>query len=64
MLFRSAFDKLQASQAKIGEALYAQGGDSEAGAEGAPAGEAGAEEEDIVDAEVVDEDAESGAEKK
>ncbi|MGO1550209.1 MAG: Hsp70 family protein, partial [Nesterenkonia sp.] len=63
---QAAYDKLQESQAKIGEALYAAGGDSESGAEGAPAGEAGAEDEDIVDAEVVDEDedAESGAEKK
>mgnify|MGYP002721455847 CR=1 FL=1 len=49
----AAFEKLQASQVKIGEHLYAQGG--EAGAEGAPAG-APAEDEDIVDAEVVDED--------
>ena len=50
----AAFEKLQASQVKIGEHLYAQGG--EAGAEGAPAGEAPAQDEDIVDAEVVDED--------
>ena len=47
----AAFEKLQASQVKIGEHLYAQGG-----AEGAPAGDAPAEDEDIVDAEVVDED--------
>ena len=50
----AAFEKLQASQVKIGEHLYAQGGAE--GAEGAPAGEAPAEDEDIVDAEVVDED--------
>ncbi|GAB3848168.1 molecular chaperone DnaK [Nesterenkonia populi] len=51
----AAFEKLQASQGKIGEALYAQG--AEAGAEGAPGAEApGQEDEDIVDAEVVDED--------
>ncbi|GFZ90546.1 molecular chaperone DnaK [Nesterenkonia alkaliphila] len=52
----AAFEKLQASQVKIGEALYAQGADSAApGAEEAPAGDAPADE-DIVDAEVVDED--------
>ena len=53
----SAFEKLQASQVKIGEALYAQGADGTPGAEDAPAGESGAQDdEDIVDAEVVDED--------
>ena len=52
----AAFEKLQASQVKIGEALYAQGAESAApGAEEAPAGDAPADE-DIVDAEVVDED--------
>lgn len=52
----AAYEKLQASQVKIGEALYAQGSESTPGAEEAPAGEAGGEDEDIVDAEVVDED--------
>ncbi|MBM6620018.1 molecular chaperone DnaK [Micrococcaceae bacterium RIT802] len=54
---KAAYEKLQASQTKLGEAIYAQ-----AQADGA-AGEAGGEstgteapEEDIVDAEVVDED--------
>ncbi|GAA1822952.1 molecular chaperone DnaK [Nesterenkonia flava] len=51
----AAFEKLQASQVKIGEALYAQGGADAAG-EGARSGDAPAEDEDIVDAEVVDED--------
>ncbi|MFC7403410.1 molecular chaperone DnaK [Citricoccus sp. GCM10030269] len=56
---KAAYDKLQASQTKIGEALYAsQAADAGAGAEGAAAsdGSAQAEDEDIVDAEVVDED--------
>ena len=56
---KTAFEKLQTSQTKIGEALYAQ---SQAeGAAGADAGAAGAEgaqasDDDIVDAEVVDDD--------
>ncbi len=55
---KTAFEKLQASQTKLGEAIYAQAGSpdgatGEAGAEGAPA--AGSDE-DIVDAEIVDED--------
>ncbi len=55
---KSAFEKLQASQTKLGEAIYAQAGSpdgatGEAGAEGAPAADA---DEDIVDAEIVDED--------
>ncbi|KRE79250.1 molecular chaperone DnaK [Arthrobacter sp. Soil763] len=55
---KSAFEKLQASQTKLGEAIYAQPGspDGAAGAQGAPAGEQGAADEDIVDAEIVDED--------
>ncbi|WP_431710028.1 molecular chaperone DnaK [Glutamicibacter uratoxydans] len=50
---KAAFEKLQASQTKLGEAIYAN-----AQAEGAAAGEGQdpAPEEDIVDAEVVDED--------
>ena len=56
----AAFEKLQASQVKIGEALYAQQGaeSADAGAESAaPQGD----DEDIVDAEVVDEDDEKKA---
>ena len=55
---KTAFEKLQASQTKLGEAIYAQPGspDGAAGAQGAPAGEqTAAADEDIVDAEIVDE---------
>ncbi|MEE1621391.1 molecular chaperone DnaK [Zafaria sp. Z1313] len=51
---KAAFEKLQASQTKLGEAIYAQAQSESAGAEGAD--EAPAADEDIVDAEVVDED--------
>jgi molecular chaperone DnaK len=56
---KSAFEKLQASQTKLGEAIYSQAGSPDgatgaAGAEGAPAG--GKADEDIVDAEIVDEE--------
>ncbi|GAA4372684.1 molecular chaperone DnaK [Paeniglutamicibacter cryotolerans] len=50
---KAAFDKLQASQSKLGEALYAQ---SQSEAAQAPEADATAPEEDIVDAEVIDED--------
>jgi molecular chaperone DnaK len=64
---KTAFEKLQASQGKLGEAIYAQAGSPDgatgaAGAEGAPAGAAGdttgsaSSDEDIVDAEIIDED--------
>ncbi len=55
---KTAFEKLQASQTKLGEAIYAQPGaaDGAAGAQGAPAAEHAASDEDIVDAEIVDED--------
>ncbi|MDR6559410.1 molecular chaperone DnaK [Arthrobacter pascens] len=63
---KTAFEKLQASQTKLGEAIYAQAGSPNgetgaAGAEGAPAGAAGdktgsSSDEDIVDAEIVDEE--------
>ena len=56
---KTAFEKLQASQTKLGEAIYAQAGspDGATGAQGAPAGEqAAGTDEDIVDAEIVDED--------
>ena len=56
---KAAFEKLQTSQVKIGEALYASQA-ADAGAEGADqAGASGADasaDEDIVDAEVVDEE--------
>lgn len=50
---KAAFEKLQASQSKLGEAIYAN-----TQAEGAAAGEQNAPnaDEDIVDAEVIDED--------
>ncbi|MDO5744747.1 MAG: molecular chaperone DnaK [Micrococcaceae bacterium] len=50
---KAAFEKLQTSQTKLGEAIYAQAQSEGEGAEGEPAPEA---EEDIVDAEVIDED--------
>ncbi|MFX1820641.1 molecular chaperone DnaK [Pseudarthrobacter sp. CC4] len=60
---KAAFEKLQASQGKLGEAIYAQSGSPDgatgaAGAEGASGGaKAGsASDEDIVDAEIIDED--------
>jgi molecular chaperone DnaK len=59
---KTAFEKLQASQSKLGEAIYAQAGSPDgatgaAGAEGAHSGSEGAKaDEDIVDAEIVDED--------
>jgi molecular chaperone DnaK len=56
---KTAFEKLQASQGKLGEAIYAQPGspDGATGDQGAPAGEqAAGTDEDIVDAEIVDED--------
>ncbi|MCW2133816.1 MULTISPECIES: molecular chaperone DnaK [Crystallibacter] len=61
---KSAFEKLQASQTKLGEAIYSQAQASGAAGEGAP-GADGADgqgsanaDEDIVDAEVVDEEEE------
>ncbi len=60
---KAAFEKLQASQGKLGEAIYAQAGSPDgatgaAGAEGAAGSAAGdkAGDEDIVDAEIIDED--------
>jgi len=53
---KSAFDKLNESQTKLGEAIYAQS-QSEQAAGDAPAGEQPkADDEDIVDAEVVDDE--------
>ncbi|MBT2521516.1 molecular chaperone DnaK [Arthrobacter sp. ISL-28] len=58
---KTAFEKLQASQTKLGEAIYAQAGSPDgatgaAGAEGAASGAGGKADEDIVDAEIVDEE--------
>jgi len=66
---KAAYEKLQASQTKIGEALYASQA-ADAGAAGADAGAPGADgadqgnDEDIVDAEVVDEDEPKDGESK
>jgi len=49
---KAAFEKLQASQTKLGEALYSQAQADAASAEP----EAGTADEDVVDAEVVDEE--------
>jgi molecular chaperone DnaK len=57
---KPAFDKLNESQGKLGQAIYSQGQADQAGAPGtesAPADDqAPADDEDIVDAEVVDDD--------
>ena len=59
---KTAFDKLNESQSKIGEALYAKSqADAAAGAsaEGdAPAGDS-ASDEDVIDAEVVEDEDET-----
>ena len=63
---KTAFDKLNQSQQKLGEAIY-QSSQNEQAAPGAGASEeqASAEsDEDVVDAEVVDEDEDSSEEKK
>ncbi|MBF4587110.1 molecular chaperone DnaK [Curtobacterium sp. PhB142] len=54
---KTAFDKLNESQGKLGQAIYSQQ-DAAAGAPGGeqPAGEQPADDEDIVDAEVVDDE--------
>jgi molecular chaperone DnaK len=57
---KSAFEKLQASQSKLGEAIYASAQQDAGSAGGAPADDqstSAGSDEDIVDAEVVDEDA-------
>ncbi|GAA3324571.1 MULTISPECIES: molecular chaperone DnaK [Paeniglutamicibacter] len=53
---KTAFEKLQASQTKLGEAIYSQAQSEGAAADDAEAPNA---EEDIVDAEVIDEDDEN-----
>ncbi|QKJ20853.1 molecular chaperone DnaK [Microbacterium hominis] len=59
---KTAFDKLNASQTKLGEAIYAAGQAEQAqdAAGEQPAGDAGSSnpDEDVVDAEVIDEDEE------
>jgi molecular chaperone DnaK len=57
---KAASETLSQSQTKIGEALYAEDGDAGAEAPDAPVDE----DEDIVDAEVVDEDTDDTADKK
>ncbi|MFA9276549.1 MAG: molecular chaperone DnaK [Rhodoluna sp.] len=59
---KTAYDKLMESQGKLGEAIYANG-QAEAGAEGAAEGEA-ASEDDVVDAEVVEDDEADGSSEK
>jgi molecular chaperone DnaK len=57
----TAFDKLNASQQKIGEALYQQSQTAEATAADSSTGEpASDDDEDIVDAEVIDDEPEGG----
>ncbi|MCS4277213.1 molecular chaperone DnaK [Mycetocola lacteus] len=51
---KTAFDKLNESQVKLGEAIYAQSQAEAASAEGAPA--AAESDEDVVDAEVIEDD--------
>lgn len=55
---KTAFDKLNQSQTKLGEAIYAQSqADAAAGApEGAPADDSSSSDEDVIDAEVVDDE--------
>ncbi len=52
---KSAFEKLQSSQTKLGEAIYAQA-QAQAGESGGEAGADSADEDDVVDAEVVDDE--------
>ncbi|MEO6942114.1 MAG: molecular chaperone DnaK [Terrimesophilobacter sp.] len=57
----TAFDKLNASQQKIGEALYKQSQTAEASAAESETGEpAASDDEDIIDAEVVEDEPEGG----
>ena len=53
---KTAFDKLNASQTKLGEAIYAAGSSEESSQEGAEEPTPESSDEDIVDAEIVDED--------
>ena len=58
---KTAFEKLQASQSKLGESIYAaaqaEGAAAGAGESSEGAAPEGAPDEDIVDAEIIDEDA-------
>ena len=59
---KSAFEKLSQSQGKLGEAIYSQGQTADAsanpGEDANPSGEAGdqSSDEDVVDAEVIDDE--------
>ncbi|WP_431219202.1 molecular chaperone DnaK [Leifsonia xyli] len=56
---KTAFEKLNASQGKLGEAIYssAQASEAPAGDAGeAPQGESSSDDEDVIDAEVVDDE--------
>ena len=55
---KSAFDVLAESQSKIGEALYSQSETATAGADETPTTESSTNDEDIVDAEVVEDEPE------
>jgi molecular chaperone DnaK len=59
---KTAYDKLMESQGKLGEAIYSAG-QAEGGAEGAAEGEA-ASDDDVVDAEVVEDDEADGSSEK
>src|SRR3954467_8199441 len=53
---KTAFDKLNASQTKLGEAIYSAGSTEEAATEGTEEPAPEASDEDIVDAEIVEDD--------
>ncbi|HEU0206345.1 MAG TPA: molecular chaperone DnaK [Pseudolysinimonas sp.] len=53
---KTAFDKLNESQTKLGEAIYAAGSSEESSTEGSQEPTAESTDEDIVDAEIVEED--------
>src|SRR6185437_3526454 len=53
---KEAFDKLNASQTKLGEAIYAAASNDESSSEGDGEATPESSDEDIVDAEIVDED--------
>ncbi|MEU5387984.1 molecular chaperone DnaK [Kitasatospora cineracea] len=59
---RTATEKVSTTAQKLGAALYAQadGAGAAAGAAGAGAGEAGAKDDDVVDAEIVDDEKPKG----
>ena len=60
---KTAFDKLNASQTKLGEAIYSAGSSEEASPDGAEEPTPESSDEDIVDAEIVDEDEPKGPKK-